>query len=410
MADAIFQIGLSEVIYDRWQYKIDELMNDQVKGGTNSIRQDDFTREVYGVLGIPIDVVDMSMALRKIEIAALGSAPFLISTANLNFLVSSRTDAKFRESLLRSDLCTADGMPIVWIARLLGIPISERIAGADIFEALKSTQDCANSLRVFLFGGAEGAAAAACARLNAESCRVSCAGSYDPGFCSVDAMSTDAIFDKINSSKANFLAAALGAKKAQEWLLRNHDRLQIPVRVHLGATINFQAGTLKRAPASLRKFGLEWLWRIKEEPQLWRRYWGDGIVLLQLTLTRVLPLMTFALWHVLRSGRGQAPTITWAEDHKTVILSINGVVNARNLGSAISCFRDAAAAAKHIVINFTGTRLIDARFLGLLLMLSKRLKENQLRLELTGVSPRVARIFCLNGFEFLLSTNAETVS
>src|SRR5450432_2707293 len=140
MADAIFQIGLSEVIYDRWQYKIDELMNDQVNGGTNSIRQDDFTREVYGVLGIPIDVVDMSMALRKIEIAALGSAPFLISTANLNFLVNSRTDAEFRESLLRSDLCTADGMPIVWIARLLGVPIKKRIAGADIFEALKSVQ------------------------------------------------------------------------------------------------------------------------------------------------------------------------------------------------------------------------------------------------------------------------------
>jgi N-acetylglucosaminyldiphosphoundecaprenol N-acetyl-beta-D-mannosaminyltransferase len=224
-------------------------------------------------------------------------------------------------------------------------------------------------------------------------------------------MSTDAIFDAINSSNANFLAIALGAKKAQAWLLRNHDRLRIPVRVHLGATINFQAGTLKRAPAGIRKWGLEWLWRIKEEPQLWRRYWDDGMVLLQLILTQVLPLVILARWHRMREGlKGQALLIKRAEDHKTVILSINGVATAQNLGDAVSCFQDAAAAAKHIVINFTNTRLIDARFLGLLLMLSKQLKKQQLQLSFTGVSPRITRIFRLNGFGFLLSTNAESVA
>ena len=65
----------------------------------------------------------------------------------------------------------------------------------------------------------------------------------------------------------DFLAVSLGAKKGQAWLLRNHHRLQIPVRAHLGATINFQTGTVKRAPASIRQaLGFEWLWRIKEEP------------------------------------------------------------------------------------------------------------------------------------------------
>src|SRR5664279_2769245 len=93
---------------------------------TNTIRSDDLTREVYGVLGIPVDVIDMATVLRRIEAAAAHPAPFLISTANLNFLVTSRSDAEFRESLLRSDLCTADGMPIVWIARLLGISIKHR--------------------------------------------------------------------------------------------------------------------------------------------------------------------------------------------------------------------------------------------------------------------------------------------
>ncbi len=94
-------------------------------------------REVYGLLGVPIDVADMAAALFQIRKAACDPSPFLISTANLNFLISSQTDSEFRESLLLSDLCTADGMPIVWLGRLLGIPLKHRIAGADIFDRLR---------------------------------------------------------------------------------------------------------------------------------------------------------------------------------------------------------------------------------------------------------------------------------
>ena len=197
-------------------------------------------------------------------------------------------------------------MPIVWLARLLGVPIKERIAGSDIFEALKSAQSATHRLKVFLFGGAEGVAAAACSKLNAEPGGMTCVGSFYPGFCTVDEMSTDTIIDTINSSNADFLVAALGAKKGQAWLLQNHDRLQIPIRVHLGAAINFQAGTIKRAPERMRKWGLEWLWRIKEEPQLWRRYFNDGLVLLELVLTQVIPLLILSRWNRLRWGRKRA--------------------------------------------------------------------------------------------------------
>ena len=88
---------------------------------------DDFSREVYGVLGIPVDVIDMPMALRKIAAAATGRSPFLLSTPNLNFLVTSQHDPEFRESLLISDLCPADGMPIVW----LGPAVGRSYQGAD---------------------------------------------------------------------------------------------------------------------------------------------------------------------------------------------------------------------------------------------------------------------------------------
>jgi N-acetylglucosaminyldiphosphoundecaprenol N-acetyl-beta-D-mannosaminyltransferase len=256
---------------------------------------------------------------------------------------------------------------------------------------------------VFLFGGAEDVAAAACSKLNAEPGGMTCAGSFYPGFCTVDEMSTDPIIDSVNSSSADFLVTALGAKKGQAWLLRNHDRLQIPVRVHLGAAINFQAGTVTRAPARMRKLGLEWLWRIKEEPQLWRRYWGDGLVLLELVLTRVFPLIILSRWNQLGWGRkAKDLLINRVEDHKSVILSINGAAIAQNVGNSLPYFQDAVAATKDIVINFTDTRLIDPRFLGLLLMLNKILKKQQLQLTLTGVSPRIARLFRLHGFGFLL--------
>ena len=100
----------------------------------------DLARNVYCVLGLPIDAIDMPTILRRIDAAAASRTPFLISTPNLNFLVNSRSDSEFRESLLDSDLCPADGMPVVWIARLIGVPIRQRVSGSDIFEALKAAR------------------------------------------------------------------------------------------------------------------------------------------------------------------------------------------------------------------------------------------------------------------------------
>ena len=109
--------------------------------------------------------------------------------------------------------------------------------------------------------------------------------------------------------------------------------------------------------------------------------------------------------HRLRwGGKARDSLIKRTENHKSVILSINGGAIAQNVGNALPYFQDAVGAAKDIVINFTDTRLIDARFLGLLIMLNKTLKRQQLRLTFTGISPRIARIFRLHGFGFLLCT------
>jgi N-acetylglucosaminyldiphosphoundecaprenol N-acetyl-beta-D-mannosaminyltransferase len=376
------------------------LSADDSDGPQLSFRPDDLSRDVYCVLGIPVDAIEMADVLGSIRAAAASKTPFLISTPNLNFLVSSKTDAEFRESLLASELCPADGISIVWIARLLGVPIKRRVAGSDLFDALRA-QRAAAPLNVFLFGGEEGVAASACRALNAQSTGLRCVGYLFPGFGSVEDMTSDDIIARINASGADFLVVALGAKKGQSWLLRNHSRLRIPVRVHLGAAVNFQAGTVRRAPHSLQNLGLEWLWRIKEEPQLWRRYWNDGMVLLHLLLTRVLPI-GIRRWRLHGATTPRDLTVSYHEDHESVVLRLSGQASSKNLERAIAAFKRAAVLNKNVTIDFSDTSDIDARFLGLLLMLSKVLKRNGASLALIGLSPGLNRLFRLHGAQFLL--------
>jgi len=365
---------------------------------------DDLSRNVFCILGMPIDVEDMRSVLYKIRKAVANRAPFFITTPNLNHLVNMQSDNEFRESLYQSDLCPVDGMPIVWIARILSAPIKSRIAGSDIFDALKAEHDFAKPLKIFLFGGLEGVASLACQALNARPSGLCCVGSLYPGFGSVDDMSGDDIVAKINSSDADFLVVSLGAQKGQLWLLRNHDRLRIPVRAHLGAVMNFQAATVRRAPVVFRRLGLEWLWRIKEEPYLWRRYWSDGRVLLRLFLTRVLPLAIWTRWVRLAYRlHGQGLIIRQVRDDKSITVSLSGAAIAGHVEKVIATFRDVLRTKKPIVVDFTHVRAIDARFFGLLLMLRKKLKGDSSSVSFVGLSPAIERIFRLNGLGFLLT-------
>jgi N-acetylglucosaminyldiphosphoundecaprenol N-acetyl-beta-D-mannosaminyltransferase len=361
----------------------------------------DLSRNAYCVLGLPIDAIDMASALCAIHEASTQPGPFLVSTVNLNYLANSLTEPEFRESVLQSDLCTADGMPIVWISRLLGLPITKRIAGADVLDALRQGISTGN-LGVFFFGGADGIADSAGRILNVGNGRLTCLGALNPGYCTVEDMSSDKVIATINASKADFLVVALGASKGQAWLLHNHYRLRIPVRAHLGAALNFQAGSLKRAPRMVRTAGLEWLWRIKEEPHLWVRYRHDGRMLLRLFWTRLLPLV----WQGRPRWRPQQLEIVLEPEQHAVALHLSGDAVARYIDHAIGCFQQAVNLERPLVIlDLAAVRQIDQRFLGLILMLRKVLHQRGATLLFIGISDRVRRIFHLNELEFLLRAN-----
>jgi N-acetylglucosaminyldiphosphoundecaprenol N-acetyl-beta-D-mannosaminyltransferase len=361
---------------------------------------DDLSREVYCVLGIPMDVVDMATVREKVEAAAGRRRPFLISTANLNFLIRSQSEPEFRDSLLLSDLCTADGIAVVWLARLLGIPIKHRIAGADFLEAFRTGDEGSPPLKVYLFGGAEGVAEAAADAINARSSRVRCVGWHYPGFGSAADMSAPDTLAEINASGADVLLASLGAEKGQSWLIRNHDDLRVPVRAHVGAAINYEAGVLKRAPVAFQKSGLEWLWRIKEEPHLWRRYWSDGLVLSSLIVKRVLPLV-ISRWRARLTAKFRARDLKLTElrEGRTIVLKLAGPATSRHVGQIAVVFRRAMDARLRIVLDLTSVVEIDPQFLGLVLVLRKMALRKGQEFVVEGVSPRLRRLLRLHAVE-----------
>ena len=367
--------------------------------GNRTKREDDLSRPVYGVMGIPVEAVDFATVIASIKKASGTNRPFLISTPNVNFLISSRVDASFRETLLQSELCPVDGAPIVLIARMLGVPITARIAGSDTFEMLK--QDMSGTLlNVFLFGGTDEAGEKLCKLLNAGT-GLRCVGRLNPGFGSIEELSKDHIIDQINASSADLLAVFLSSEKAQKWLLNNHARLTVPVRFDFGGTINFQAGLVRRAPLRLRQLGLEWLWRIKEEPYLWRRYWADGRQLAIIFLSAVLPL---ALEQLLRRfKKGTALRIEQQAGTDVVLMRMSGDAVAPYVPEAIEAFRQACALEQSIVVDLADVGFIDARFFGLFLMARKTLNRSALTIRFTRISPTIERLFLLNGFDYLLN-------
>jgi N-acetylglucosaminyldiphosphoundecaprenol N-acetyl-beta-D-mannosaminyltransferase len=370
----------------------------QHRQATHLTLVDDLSREVYCMLGIPVDDIRMPSTVERIEAAIANKRPFLLSTPNLNFLINSQSDASFRETLVFSDLCPPDGMPLIWIGRLIGIPLRERVAGADILEALQSKRSVQRPPKLFLFGGAEGIAAKAGQAINSVSDGLSCVGFLYPGFDSAQQMSSEKMISEINASDADFLVAALGAKKGQSWLRR----------AHLGATINFYAGTVTRAPLFFRRLGLEWLWRIKEEPLLWSRYLRDGIRLVALMFSSVLPLVIWVLWLRLRDDyKNENLTITGTQDSQFYTISILGPATRPHANRIGAAFRAAVESNNQIIVNFSETSAIDARVLGLLLMLLKNLNVRGGKLIFAGISPRLSMVFRLYGIEPSLFSGDE---
>lgn len=353
-------------------------------------------RNVWCILGLPFDVATLAGAIDKVEDSAKASERLFFTTPNLNFLITALTDPIFFQSVVESGLIVADGMPIIWMAKLLGVPLTERVAGADLFAGLSPLKGRNKKISVFFFGGEDGVAEKACQRLNESSQAVSCCGYYNPGFESVKEMSSAAIIDKINVTHPDFLVVALGARKGQYWIQKNRHKLNATIISHLGAVVNFVAGSVQRAPEFWQRYGLEWLWRIKQERILWRRYLFDGLTFVRLILLKALPLAFYDRM-LKRSELSRIPVIICREDPGRNIIKLSGSVHYAALEPVKRSFEKALISESgDVILNCSNLVYIDSSFIGTLLLFQSVLNEQGRQLCLQQVSRRVMRLLDFN--------------
>jgi N-acetylglucosaminyldiphosphoundecaprenol N-acetyl-beta-D-mannosaminyltransferase len=336
-------------------------------------RELDLGRDVHALLGLVFDRIDLDGAVRHIQHCVATRRPCFLSTPNVNFVAAAVHEREFRGSVLRSDLSVADGFPIVLAARWMGLGFPGRVAGADLFERLQAAGRSADRppIKLFLFGGPPGAGAQAAAQLNAQAQGFECVGHDEGGFGDIEAMSSNETIDRINASGAEFVLVALGAKKGQAWIERNRARLQAPVISHLGAVINFAAQSIERAPPWMQRLGLEWVWRIVQEPQLWRRYWSDGQMLVGTVLTRLLPWSARRWLRRLPSGANQAPQFsveTVSAGHAVITLAGNwrGDAEQKPLRRTLA---DLLRAGSSVEFDLSSAPALDSTLLGLLALI-----------------------------------------
>jgi len=224
--------------------------------------------------GLEFDDVTMDEATSRIvELARKRDKPRFVCTGNLDHLAIAAEDADFRRAYQEADFVVADGAPVVWLSKLGGTPLKERVAGSDLFWTL-GRASAEEGITLFFLGGAPGAAEKAKAELEKRWPGVKVVGMYCPPFKTFATQEEqDRIVAEVKKANPDVLLVAFGAPKQEKWIHANKDRLGVPVSIGVGGSFEMAAGMLKRAPVWMRNVGLEWFYRFAQEPKrLFQRY------------------------------------------------------------------------------------------------------------------------------------------
>jgi N-acetylglucosaminyldiphosphoundecaprenol N-acetyl-beta-D-mannosaminyltransferase len=249
--------------------------------------------------GVLVDQVDFDSAVDRIERFVTSGGAHQIATVNLDFVAIARRRPEFMEVLNQVDLAVPDGMPLVWLSRLTGTALTERVAGVELFGACCEIA-AEQQLGIFLLGAADGVAEEAGKNLQELYPGLRIVGSYSPSLGALSEEEDDYIVELIQQAQPHFLFVALGAPRQDVWIREHMSRLHVPVSMGVGCVFDIYAGAVKRAPKWMQQFGLEWAFRLAQEPaRLWRRYLVDDLptfaaVMLSTRATKPAPAPTLA--------------------------------------------------------------------------------------------------------------------
>ncbi len=219
---------------------------------------------------LPIDSVDFGQALDAIEALVRSRSGGMVFTPNVDHVVLAEKDARFRAAYQSVNLSLVDGTLLLWASRLLGWSLPEKVSGSDLLQPLmQRAAQCGFS--VYFLGGDPGVAEAARDRLQEQFPELRVVG-CDGSRVDVDAVD-EAIVERIARAAPELVLVALGAPKQEVFIFEQRARLGGAVCVGVGASLDFVAGTRRRAPRWISRIGLEWLYRLLQEPRrLARRY------------------------------------------------------------------------------------------------------------------------------------------
>jgi N-acetylglucosaminyldiphosphoundecaprenol N-acetyl-beta-D-mannosaminyltransferase len=237
------------------------------------------------LLNVEIDNLTLKELLDRMRFGGF------VMTPNVDLMMKLQRHQAFYQAYQTAEYRICDSQILMYVAKFLGTPIREKICGSDLFPAFYRYYSNDPDMRIFLLGAAEGVAKEAQGRINAKVGREMIVGAHSPSFgFEHDPAECAAIVDMINASGATVLAVGLGAPKQELWITQHRHRLpNVKVFMAIGATINFEAGQVSRAPKWVSEVGLEWLYRLMCEPRrLWKRYLGDAIPFFWLVLQQRL--------------------------------------------------------------------------------------------------------------------------
>jgi N-acetylglucosaminyldiphosphoundecaprenol N-acetyl-beta-D-mannosaminyltransferase len=231
------------------------------------------TRRSFRLGPVRIDSVTRAGALDVVDALVANGEGGAVFTPNVDHVMIAHEEGRMRAAYARADLSIADGMPIVWASHLLGKPLPERVAGSD-FVPLLLEHAAHKGWRVYFLGGAPGVAALARQKTLSRHPDLQIVGIDSPRFDVDEAPEQQAaVVARVRAANPHIVLVAFGAPKQEIWIDRARDELKPAVLFGVGATLDFLAGIVPRAPTWMARTGLEWSFRLAREPgRLWRRY------------------------------------------------------------------------------------------------------------------------------------------
>lgn len=239
------------------------------------------------LLNVSIQNITMSQLLEKLQNGGV------VFTPNVDHLMKLQTNKQFYLTYQKADYIVCDSKMLIYASKFLGTPIQEKISGSDLFPAFYNYYKDDSKMKIFLLGGMGETAKIAQNKINSKVGRDIVVATYSPPFgFENDRQECQKIIELINHSGATVLGIGVGAPKQELWLEKFKDQLKnVKIFLAIGATINFEAGNMKRSPLWMSEIGFEWFYRLLSEPKrLWKRYLFDDLPFFWLVLKQKLRL------------------------------------------------------------------------------------------------------------------------